>query len=83
MVGNLSLGFYAVWQFTLANCFEDLLLSMRDVVCDALRLDLSISFLDSYIRGLAYNFLRFRGFNVELSSLNARIANLERCTSQF
>ena len=81
VVGDLSLVFYALWRFTLANCFEDLLLSMRDVVRDALRLDVSIGFLDSYIRGLVYNFLKFRGFNMELSSLNARIADLERCTS--
>ena len=83
VVGNLSLVFLAFRRFTLANCSEDLLLSMRDVVRDALRLGVDVDFLSSYIRGLAYHLFRFRGFDMELSSLSARVSDLEHRTSSL
>ena len=44
MVGDLSLVFLALQRLTLANCTEDLLLSMRDVVRDALRFGVDVDF---------------------------------------
>ena len=83
VVGDLSLVFLALQRLTLANCSEDLLLSMRDVVRDALRLGVDVDFLSSYIRGLAYHLFRFRGFDMELSSLSARVSDLEHRTSSL
>ena len=56
---------------------------MRDVVRDALHFDVDVGSLGSYIHWLTYHFFRFCEFDMELSSLSARISDLEQRALRF